>query len=208
LTLRQAAAALGPTGTSVKREWSLQNDRPVPGTRHFAEGIVGRPSRGARCRIVVISVLRDGLRAWIARLVSERRKSSSYGTDHFKKASTLAREGGLWCTGLSGGESLQTISEDRDDYITRAHRARNARPASDAKMPGVVRQQLRFPPRRAPRLLSIRRPVEPAQLAKTCQFLSIFPIFPLIPRNDYIVIVVLNSARLGRIHESISVHVL
>jgi len=33
------------------------------------------------------------------------------------KASALARAGGLWHTGFSGGDRRQTISEDRDDHI-------------------------------------------------------------------------------------------
>src|SRR5260370_673560 len=91
-------------GAFAKRWRSLQNYRPLIGTRGFSEGIAGRPSRGARCQIiVVISVLRDGLRVWIARLAFEWRKSSNSGTDHSANVSALVPEAGLWHTGFSGG---------------------------------------------------------------------------------------------------------
>ena len=83
-----------------------------------------RASRGARCRMVVISVLRDDLRAWIARQAFEQRQASTSGTVRFANASTLARAGGLWHVGIVGGDSRQTISRSEMTTLRYARRGR------------------------------------------------------------------------------------
>ena len=112
------------TGVSVKGGWCLQKNQPVPGTREFSEGSAGRPSRGARCRIVVISVLRDGLPAFpngesrVPQTALPRQRQSLGRVIRARTRRLLQFER------RPRDPCPETISEDRDDYNTASRSAR------------------------------------------------------------------------------------